>query len=106
MQLDHDDDGAWTARCRGELDVAAHEHLVGAIRLCLDANPASIVVDCADVSFIDSEGIRALLRAARDAHDAGVGYRLEISDQVRDSLSRAGILERLLTTPLAEPAGP
>lgn len=79
--------------------MAAATHLGEAVELCLASKPVSILLDSRDVSFIDSEGIRALLRAARAAQDEGVGYRLEISDQVRDALSRVGILERMLMGP-------
>jgi anti-anti-sigma factor len=95
VRLDRDGD-AWSIRCGGELDLASSGRFAEAVELCLAAKPASVAVDCRDVCFIDSEGIRSLLHAARDAHDLQIGYRLEISEQVRESLARAGILERLL----------
>ena len=98
---------AWTVTCGGELDAAAAPHLDEAIELCLASKPVSVFVDCRDVTFVDSGGLWGLLRAARSAHESVVPYNLVVSDQVKDVLGRAGILERLLlgsTPPAVAPA--
>lgn len=95
VQLDRDGD-AWTIVCGGELDGAAAWHLSEAIELCLDANPTTVLMDCSDVTFVDSGGLWALLRAAREAHARTVSYHVALSDQIRDVVQRAGLLERLL----------
>ena len=100
VELDHDGD-AWTVRCGGELDGTASLHLGDAIELCLNANPATVLMDCRDVSFVDSGGLWALLRASQEAFQHGVEYSVALSDQIQDTLTRAGLLERLLAGPNA-----
>lgn len=95
VQLDRDGD-AWTIVCGGELDGAAAWHLSDAIELCLDANPQTVLMDCSEVTFVDSGGLWALLRAAREAHERTVPYRVALSEQILDVVQRAGIVERLL----------
>jgi anti-anti-sigma factor len=94
--LDRNGD-AWTIYCSGDLDGAAAWHLSDAVELCLNARPSSVLMDCTDVTFVDSGGLWALLRAARESHERTVPYRASLSDQVRDIVSKAGILEQLLT---------
>lgn len=95
VRLDRDGD-AWTVACGGELDSATAPRVDEAIELCLASKPVSLFVDCRDVSFIDSGGLWALLRAARTARDHDVAYNLIVSDQIQSVLSRTGLLERLL----------
>jgi anti-anti-sigma factor len=96
VQLDRRGD-AWTINCSGDLDGAAAWHLSDAVELCLDADPSSVFMDCTGVTFIDSGGLWALLRAAREAHERTVSYHASLSAQVREVVQRAGILERLLS---------
>jgi anti-anti-sigma factor len=91
----------WTVVCGGELDGAAAWYLSDAVELCLDATPAHVHMDCSDVTFVDSGGLWALLRAARETHERGVDYQVTLSEQIRDVVSKAGILERLLAGPTA-----
>ena len=105
VELNHQDD-AWTVHCGGELDGTASLHLTDAIELCLNANPASVLMDCRDVSFVDSGGLWALLRASREAFERGVAYSIELSDQIQDTLARAGLLERMLAGPSAATPNP
>ena len=51
----------------GELDIATSPRLVDAIRAARDSSAALAVVDLERVSFMDSEGLRALLTARRMA---------------------------------------
>ena len=87
---------AWTIRCGGELDGGAAWHLSDAVEMCLDSKPSEITIDCNDVTFVDSGGLHSLLRASQETHERGVEYRIVLSPQVQDVLSRAGLLERLL----------
>jgi anti-anti-sigma factor len=98
VKLERDDD-VWTVTCGGELDGTSAWHLSDAIELCLNNKPASVLMDCSDVTFIDSGGLWALLRAAREAHARSVAYRVTLSEQVLEVVHKAGILERLLTGP-------
>ena len=95
------DGSDWTVRCGGELDGAAAWHLSDALEMCLNAKPVAVTMDCNDVTFVDSGGLWALLRASRECMERDIAYRVALSDQVRDVLKRAGMLERLLEGPTA-----
>ena len=53
----------------GDIDLASADTLLDAA-LSADRRPGDLVLDCADVTLIDSTGIQALLRL-RDALDGG-----------------------------------
>lgn len=50
-------------RLRGELDLAARDHFRAALEEAEAAGAPTIVIDLRDLSFIDSSGMGALLRA-------------------------------------------
>jgi anti-anti-sigma factor len=53
-----------TLRLRGELDMLTAPGLLERMEpLC--GSPGDVVLECAELSFVDSQGIRAFLRAAR-----------------------------------------
>jgi anti-sigma B factor antagonist len=60
--------GARVVRVRGELDLATTPTFEAAIGAPDDGR---LVVDLGECTFVDSSAIRALLRAARSAGDAG-----------------------------------
>jgi anti-anti-sigma factor len=98
VKLERQDD-AWIVVCGGELDGASAWHLSDSVELCLDNKPSSVLMDCSDVTFVDSGGLWALLRAAREAHARSVEYRVALSDQIRDVVRKAGMLDRMLAGP-------
>ncbi len=53
--------GAILARLSGELDRSAREPLLKAVRTEAEASGGKVVLDCANLSALDSEGVRALL---------------------------------------------
>jgi len=55
----------------GDLDLATVEPLSGILREILERRPATVAVDLARVSFIDSTGIRCLVNAASAAATDG-----------------------------------
>jgi anti-sigma B factor antagonist len=55
----------------GDLDLATVEPLSGILREILEQRPATVAVDLARVSFLDSTGIRCLVNAARAAETDG-----------------------------------
>lgn len=65
------------------------------------APSGDLVVDLAEVSFIDSAGIRALLDGARDRHGAGGTLRLRnVPARVHHLLDRVGLAPSLTIEPL------
>ena len=102
IKLEHNED-AWSLLCGGELDVASAAKLEEACDLCGDMRPTSLHIDGRDLTFIDSTGVTALLRCASRCQEAGIVLTVEVSQQVREVLGRAGMAERLI---LGKPAVP
>ena len=77
-------------RVRGELDMGTVEALESHVDAALEESSA-VVVDLADVSFIDSCGLRLLLRSSARARDLGSPFFLaRPSDQVKRLLVVTG----------------
>jgi anti-anti-sigma factor len=67
------EDGAMVLRIRGDLDIAVEEDVVRTVAgvLSADSRPAGLVLDLSAVEFMDSSGLRALLRI-HNRHGAAV----------------------------------
>jgi anti-anti-sigma factor len=65
------DDGTVTVTLRGELDLASVVELQECLSAVEEDAPALIVLDLAELSFIDSSGLRALLLADERARQDG-----------------------------------
>ncbi len=77
----------------GELDIATEEELTGAVgEVLAERRPSRLVLDLAALSFIDSSGLRALLRCQQLAEQSEVELLLAVGDgAVRRLLDIAGI---------------
>lgn len=73
--------GVVVVHLRGEIDMAVEERVVAEIRAALDGLPREVVVDLSAVPFLDSSGIRALLRGREAAQRRGIG--LSVRDPQR-----------------------
>jgi anti-sigma B factor antagonist len=62
------DGGAMRVRASGELDVASVPHLEGAVSASLAAG-GRVVLDLSGLTFIDSTGVKLVLRAIASAED-------------------------------------
>jgi|SRR5947209_4282699 len=56
---------------KGEVDLATVATLAAAIEEAERLRPPTLVLDAADLTFIDASGVRVLVRAARHARRAG-----------------------------------
>lgn len=86
-------DGTVVVRVRGEVDLASAHRVEGAVRALLDERqaPALVVLDLADVSFIDVSGLSVLTHT----HDRAKARGTEVvigphSSQVRSVLNLTG----------------
>jgi anti-sigma B factor antagonist len=91
--LDHTAD-ATIVRLHGEIDVLN----VDQVRVCLvealESPAGTIVVDLAELSFIDSTGLGAIIFGFQRARDRGVKFQLaHPSRGVRQILVLSGVLE-------------
>ena len=69
-------DGAVVLWLRGELDLATAPELRHALRAALAADASTIVVDLAELTFVDSTGITELLTGHDLARAAGRSFTL------------------------------
>lgn len=79
---------------RGELDLAAEPAVLAeALRALEESTPNRLVLDVAEVSFIDSSGLRVLLRCRDSAQRAGRRFALRVANNqvVTRLLSLAGV---------------
>jgi anti-sigma B factor antagonist len=68
---------------------------------------APLVIDCADVEFADSTGLRCLIKARREHEEAGGSLRLiNVGRRLRRVLQVAGLLSIFDVTPDGEPPDP
>ena len=82
VRLEPAEDGWTTVSVAGELDLASVPAFSEAVRSAIGAGAVSI--DLANVSFMDSAGVRALDAASREA--AGHGRELRIREDMQASV--------------------
>ena len=81
---------------RGDMDIASIGSLDTALEQALASNPARVTVDLRGVGFVDSSGLRFLLRA--NARSRNEGWALEIyrpGETAIKALAVTGVLELL-----------
>jgi anti-anti-sigma factor len=90
----HRTDGTTHVRLSGEVALEHHHELEDSFRQVLRSAPPEIVVDLAAVTFIDSSGLRCLVRTRDEANRTGIGFRLgEMSDSVERLFEVLGLLD-------------
>jgi anti-anti-sigma factor len=65
-----------TFKVAGELDMATRDHLQGQIEDALASHPESVTVDASELTYLDSSGFGALMRARARAKEAEVPFRV------------------------------
>jgi len=82
---------------RGELDMDTADSVEQAVSRLLPGSPEVLVVDFAGVSFCDSSGIGALIRAHRTAGEQGCRLELQrVDPDVRRVFDLVGLSDRLI----------
>ena len=83
-----------TVSLHGEVDVLTVDRVRVALSEALAARPRRIVVDLADLSFIDSTGLGAIIFGFQRARDLGIGFQLARPTRgVHKVLVLSGLLE-------------
>jgi anti-sigma B factor antagonist len=83
-----------TVTLHGEVDVLNVEQVRRALGEAIAAGPRQIHVDLADLSFIDSTGLGALIFGFQRSRDAGIEFRLaRPTSGVHQILVLSGFLE-------------
>lgn len=100
------DGGGTRLLIRGELDITVEDELVGIVATVLagpDA-PAAVVLDLNDVEFMDSSGLRALLRISKAHGDrARLGPISMVVRRLLDLTGTTAVLVPSTTAPHDQP---
>ncbi|HYZ91207.1 MAG TPA: anti-sigma factor antagonist [Actinomycetota bacterium] len=89
------DTSVLTVGLEGEIDLAAVEEFEPTLESFMEHAPAYVVLDMARVTFIDSTGLRLLLRLKRRVEDKALGSLLlgVVSPAVQRLLEITGLTE-------------
>ncbi len=83
---------------RGEIDMSAGPEIRDALSTAQQGSP-DVIVDVSDVTFMDSTGINALLRAHRQVSPGGSLWVVGATSAVRRVFDITGVSELLLLEP-------
>jgi anti-sigma B factor antagonist len=90
------DDGTATIILVGEFDMTGTAHFWASVSEALATCPPSITVEARGLTFIDSSGLAALIRAREAAEEAGVAFHVrEPSPAVRRIVEISGTVHLL-----------
>jgi anti-sigma B factor antagonist len=91
---------AIVVRLVGRLDAASHDACDRRLGELVSSGTTRFVLDCADLTFVSSMGIGALLRLLRTVKPRGGGVSVcRANDAVRQTLMLAGLGKVLLLEP-------
>jgi anti-sigma B factor antagonist len=86
---------AYRLTARGEIDAQSAPILESALDGLIEGGAAIVVLDAADVEFMDSSGIRALVTAGSRLSDTGGRLFIEgMSGAVQRVLEVSGLIDR------------
>lgn len=86
-------DGKLVATLIGELDTAAAPETETALQPLLDSKGKDIVIDCTELEYIASSGLRLLLGILKKAQEVGSRVVLKnVNDVVKDVLDLTGFV--------------
>lgn len=92
--------------CSGELDIATAPNVEKAVDNVFSSDPPSaLALDWSGLTFMDSTGIRLLLRIVKRAAAGGIELTWKLSDAAQRALDAVGIHDDLLEQ-LSEETGP
>lgn len=79
---------------RGDLDLSTAEHMKRTLSQLIDKGQAKLVLDLANVAYVDSSGLGALVGAMKQARAAGGNLRLcGIQADVRSILEMTRLIK-------------
>ena len=86
-------DGRLVATLSGELDTAAAEETDKKLQPLLDNKGKDIVIDCTQLEYISSSGLRILLGILKKARSVGTRVIMRnVNEVVRDVLDMTGFI--------------
>jgi anti-sigma B factor antagonist len=91
------DDTEATIVLDGEFDMSGVARFWGHVSAVLAPHPLSIAVDALGLTFIDSSGLMALVRARDAATEAGVAFHVSRASPALRRIAKLSGLEELLS---------
>lgn len=86
-------DGKLVASLSGELDTAAAPETEKALQPLLESQGKDIVIDCKELEYIASSGLRIFLSILKKAKEAGSRVVLKnVNDVIKDVLDLTGFI--------------
>jgi anti-anti-sigma factor len=97
IDISHTGAGVTVVAVSGEIDLSAHDELSSAIVDAVQAKGTDqVIVDLSETAFMDSTGIKVLIRGHEAAAEAGVPYHVNgAQGPVRRVLEVTGVLSLL-----------
>ena len=90
---------AWVVAPKGAVDIATCGELESRLREVIESGATIVVLDLGEIDFIDSSGIRVIVRGARHLQERGGRLLVEnTSGATQRILEITGILEHLRDT--------
>lgn len=102
----HEQGGSLVLHLQGELDTSTARQLRHALTSAMAGDATAIVLDLAELSFIDSTGIAVFLSALRRADDEGRTFGLRHPGRMVRKVLRLTGVDRLLVDEETELAVP
>lgn len=101
-----DDEGdTIVLKLHGELDMATAPSLGRALNTALDAGPSLVALDVAELTFLDSTGLRVLITACRRAGGQGCTFVIRSPTRsVLKTLQLTGVDRLMVIEPAPPPA--
>lgn len=87
-------DGRLVATLSGELDTAAAAEAEAALKPLLESNGRDVVIDCTELEYIASSGLRILLSILKKVKADGGRVTLKnVNEVIRDVLELTGFIK-------------
>ena len=86
-------EGKWIATLEGELDTAAAQEVEEILKPLNEDSGKDIVIDCTDLEYIASSGLRILLSILKNAQSKGNSVVLRnVNNEVKDVFRLTGFI--------------
>jgi anti-sigma B factor antagonist len=95
LQIERDHDAVDTVHVSGEVDMATAPRLRSVLDGLIDGGSTTVVLDCRELSFLDSSGIGVLVAARTRMGDAGELVLVSPPANVRKVLEITGVTGHL-----------
>lgn len=96
--------GTIVVRLQGQLDLATAPALTRVLVRALDARPEAVIIDLAELTFLDSTGIHQLVSADRRARSRGCGFALRSPRRQVLKVLQLTCIDRFITIESACPS--